>query len=493
MTQGAPPLERGTPPRVSLGQELALLSALKLTVSAALLVTGFQGISDDDFARVVIAQDFAHAPKLDPSGTSWLPFPFWLNGLVMMLFGGSLAVARAVAIALGVASVLLVRLAAQWMTGDRVTAFAAAALAAVLPWSVRLGVSTVPELPTAALTLVAIASLSPSATAKSAGRPLFGALALFAATLSRYEPWFVAIGFVAILVYESIRERQLPALRAAAMGIAIAGPVVWSLWNHHAHGYALHYLDRVAAYKQAVDQGAVAARIFDYVFAVFRAEPELLLVLGYLVFRWWKGGRSQRPSPFAAFGRAALILGFVFVTLTLSSVKGGAPTHHAERALLVVHLTAVVLCAALFVHAIRHKNLGSPHILFALVLAVVPGLYILRSWFLYKETFAKRHDEVHVGEEVARAVPADERVLVEVVDYGFFAVEAGAARPWSFEMSSPIHPATGAEKLSLEALADRARAKDIHYLTAVAGGEAPGVAKIVCHGWWCLYAIEDRP
>ena len=41
---------------------------------------GFDHVSDDDFARVVISQAFAHKPKLDPSGTSWLPFPFWLQG-----------------------------------------------------------------------------------------------------------------------------------------------------------------------------------------------------------------------------------------------------------------------------------------------------------------------------------------------------------------------------------------------------------------------------
>jgi hypothetical protein len=34
-------------------------------------------VSDDDYARVVIAQRLSLA--LDPSGTSWLPFPFWLR------------------------------------------------------------------------------------------------------------------------------------------------------------------------------------------------------------------------------------------------------------------------------------------------------------------------------------------------------------------------------------------------------------------------------
>ena len=59
------------------------------------LALGFDHVSDDDYARVTIAQSFAHAPRLDPSGTSWLPFPFWALGSVMAVFGRSLEVARA--------------------------------------------------------------------------------------------------------------------------------------------------------------------------------------------------------------------------------------------------------------------------------------------------------------------------------------------------------------------------------------------------------------
>jgi len=74
------------------------LVALKCAVSAWALHIGFTHVSDDDFARVTLAQAFAHAPQLDPTGTSWLPFPFWLNGGAMALFGRSLAVARGVAV-----------------------------------------------------------------------------------------------------------------------------------------------------------------------------------------------------------------------------------------------------------------------------------------------------------------------------------------------------------------------------------------------------------
>src|SRR5258708_3062804 len=109
--------------------DLGILWTLKIVVGAWLLHLGFSHISDDDYARVVIAETFAHAPKLDPSGTSWLPFPFWLTGSVMMAFGRSLPVARALAFALGVISVAPVYLAARAIGISRVVATVAVAVA----------------------------------------------------------------------------------------------------------------------------------------------------------------------------------------------------------------------------------------------------------------------------------------------------------------------------------------------------------------------------
>lgn len=467
-------------------RELVLLAGLKLLVTFVLLASGFQGISDDDFARVVIAQDFAHAPKLDPSGTSWLPFPFWLNGLVMMVLGPTLSVARAVAVLLGVASVLLARVAAGWITNDRASAFTGAVAVAVLPWSVRLGASTVPELPTAALSLLAIAAL---VVPRAPGRLLAGGAALFAATLSRYEPWFIAIGFIVALAAEALRERRLGGERIAAAALAAAGPLGWTAWNAHAHGSALHYLDRVAAYKQAVDQGAIFERVFAYVFAVFRAEPELLVLAIYLAVRVALSDRTALWATLRPFARPAAVLGFLFLTLTASSVKGGAPTHHAERALLVVHLTMALAGGALLAQALQKKAVGSRLALFAFIGLAAPALYILRAWYLYKESYAERRDEVAIGQEVQARVPETERVLVEVIDYGFYAIEAGSARPWSFALSAPIHPSKPVERLSIDALGARATEESATWFVAESRNADSESAAVVCRGRWCLHKV----
>ncbi len=59
--------------------DVVVLVALKALMGAFVRRCGFEQVSDDDYARTVIAQLFAHSPRWDPSGTSWLPLPFWIR------------------------------------------------------------------------------------------------------------------------------------------------------------------------------------------------------------------------------------------------------------------------------------------------------------------------------------------------------------------------------------------------------------------------------
>src|SRR5262249_9150429 len=72
------------------------------------------------------------------------------------------------------------------------------------PWSAGLGVATVPELFTAALTVLAMAALAPAAGRGE--RRILGGAALLAATLSRYEAWPVALMFAGICLVEAARS-----------------------------------------------------------------------------------------------------------------------------------------------------------------------------------------------------------------------------------------------------------------------------------------------
>jgi hypothetical protein len=425
--------------------------AVKAAASLVALAVGFRAVSDDDFARVVLAQAWAHAPRLDPTGSSWLPAPFWLYGAVFRLAGPTLGAARAVAFALGLLSAVVVLVAARWITGDRRAALAGALVAAVFPWSARLGVAAIPELPTAALTLLAIASLG----TPSPDRRLWAAGGLALATLSRYEPWPIAAAFAAWSLLGALRlgqPRAAQAKLALAALIALAGPAAWVAWNHAVHGEALHFLARVAAYRQALrPQGdGTLLRLFAYPAAMFREEPEI--VLSPLAL-WLVTRRAQRrpASSLAAAAPAlaaaarpyllpAALAASQIAALSIALVRDGAPTHHPERATLVALLVVALAVGDLGDRALRaagaadRKALGAAAAVVALL-----GLLLIRP-FLRRETFNARADEVAVGRAAAALVPAGEPVLIEVADYGYFAVLAAFGRPGDAVLDRSIDP-----------------------------------------------------
>ncbi|HEU4538951.1 MAG TPA: glycosyltransferase family 39 protein, partial [Polyangiaceae bacterium] len=319
-------LSRGAGPAPSAGGawRWALAPALGYLAAAAIvLALGFEAVSDDDYARALIAQRFARAPRLDPSGSSWLPFPFWVMGALMRAFGPSLAVARASALGWAAASGLLL-----WAAGRRAgLSPAAAALGALAPLTAPaiapLAAAHVPELPTAALATYGVAT-----ACGGRGRALVGGgLALAAACLSRYEAWPLAL-YAALALGARARHERARGPAAIAASLAVAGPLAWLGWNHLAHGDALWFARRVAFYHANVARppGAVAGALGGYPLALVREAPGLVLA-AFVVLLAGREARRRWGLPLGA-GLALL------VALSAAEARGGAPTHHPERALL---------------------------------------------------------------------------------------------------------------------------------------------------------------
>ena len=423
--------------------DLGVIVLLKALACALALAVGFRAVSDDDFARVTIAQAFAHSPQLDPTGTSWLPFPFWLTGSVMIAAGRTLFVARFVAILLGLLSAVLVAFAAYRLTDRREGALLGALLAAVFPWSVRLGVATVPELLTAAFAVFALASL----VGRDARSRLLGAAALLCATLSRYDVWPIAAAFSAFTLFDMFRwdkpsERERFFLGAATI-LAMVGPALWIAWNHVARGNAFDFLDRVAAYRRALgtpDDGAIA-RLFAYPVAMVRHEPEIfgaLLILFAI-------GRSTPLRPLVRetlrpYARPLIIAFFQMALLSVAMIKDGAPTHHPERALLVMLLLCALLAGNLAVVLLPRTGRTARLLSGAAAVGVLLfSLIIVRRWFR-GEDFTVRQDEVSTGHYASQVLRPGEKILVHVVDYGYFAFVAAFARPEDTVLDRDLDP-----------------------------------------------------
>lgn len=309
---------------------VALAHALACRLVAA---GGFDHVSDDDFARVTIAQTFAISPKLDPSGTSWLPFPFWLTGAWLAAFGRSLASARIASLVIASVGATAPFFALRATGAPPRRALAACAFALLSPWSLWLGSATVPESLTASLSIAALIALGGEVAHRAVRVAFLGALG--AACLSRYETWPLAGVLAACALARGAKARDA---RLVLVGVAaLAGPLVWMAWNAHAHDSAFHFFHRVARFKRAMGAGTTDALealcLYPRLLLVTRPEAMLAAGAGLAIFvrdpetrrRWW-----------------VPLLGVVaqLVFLSYGNVRDGAPTHHPERALLG---TAIVL------------------------------------------------------------------------------------------------------------------------------------------------------
>jgi hypothetical protein len=426
-----------TPARVA---DAVGVGAAKLAASLAVVTRYFFAVSDDDFARIVIAQRFAEAPHLDPSGTSWLPLPFWLYGTAFRLFGGSLAVAQGVAVCLGVGAALLLLRAAYLLGAGRAGALIGALLAALFPWSVYLGAAAVPEVPTAALCVFGVATLAVDTWRERA----FGAVALAAACFSRYEAWPVAATFAAFTLLEARRSRDV---RAALLAVIALGPIaLWLLHGVFVHGDALFFWKRVAAYKLALGKPApLGERLAEVPHWLLLNEPELSIGLLVALIAYPANLRSYRRPAVAALALLAF--------LAAGEIGGGGPTHHAERAVLPIwFLLALALGEAVgqsFELRPRWSNTGVPSLsafIWRYAAYGYPLIVLAFGWHYFHlkrsdSNFESRAYELEAGKR-ARELGAP-GLLIDTNDYGYLAVIAAFGKPGAavpFDDRDPRHP-----------------------------------------------------
>ncbi len=402
--------------------------ALRGLATIVVVALGFSAVSDDDFARVSISQSFAESPRVDPSGTSWLPFPFWLHGSSMLLFGPSFEVARAVSILTSLLSAGMIYIAARWLTFGRKPALLAGSLAAVLPHAVWLGYATVPEGFSAALCILALSSLvaddrDPRAFA---AKRLIGGLCLSLATLSRYEAWPIAVFFCLFvlggILFPSLRRRPQKLTHWLPLLLAASGPISWLLHGVFIHGDASFFVKRVADYRQAVGQSAEDfwQVLSHYPLVLLRAEPELMsLLLLALV---------PGVSPASTYYKRTtwvMVAGLLtmLALLIYGDLRDGAPTHHAERPLLAIWL-GVCLAGGALLHAAWQRRrrwlFGSA--------AIAVLLMSYRSWFTQRDSFINRDAELAAGAMARRHAPTG-KLLIDSADFGFFASMVGFRSP----------------------------------------------------------------
>lgn len=431
-------------PRARLLAWLGLALTVRTVANLLTLNFGFQAISDDDFARVAIAQNFAHEPRWDASGTSWLPVPFWLTGSVMSVFGTSYSVARAVAWFTSLGSVVgffwccrVVGLRSVWLG-------LASCCFATLPHAVWLGLATVPEGFVAVLTLAGMCT-----AVETGGAALGGAACLLVATLSRYETWPVAFVVAAhhlVGVYRAGRPQRWPTSRAhatpwtrearwrtAALLLCLTGPIAWLLHGLVNHDDAFFFVKRVQGYREAL--GGSPKQWLDvlgnYPRALIEEEESIIALLfaAIVVRRWHRSdtaGPALLPSELPLLWSCLALVGF----LVWGDVTNGAPTHHPERTLLPCWLATLVLAAGVLGRSSANPT-GTFTPLYMAGLGVVTLSLGFDLWLqIGCQGFVNRSAELTLGGLVGPHLKPDTRLWLETEGYGYVAVSVGTERPW---------------------------------------------------------------
>lgn len=419
---------------------LLAASACMLVAASAIQAVrsaGFLAVSDDDYARVVIAQEFARDPALDPTKTSWLPLPFWVLGAAMKTFGTTLTTARSVTLVVNaVCSGLLFALGRGlgWDIGLSCLVTLACCL---LPSALWLGAATIPEFSTAAL--IATGSLSLLSPPSSKYR-LLGAAAICVASASRYEAWPVALGIAGWNgrdTFAKTAQRWTMQHSTLVAGlVSLSFPGLWMIHGHLHHGDALFFVARVSHYHQALGLAlpTIAELALGYPRALLSVEPWVVAGSVVALASATIGRRARADQEHVGSkGARARVLGILVLQLAVlvfGAAQGGAPTHHPERALLSVWFTLIGLSAHTF--ASRRSALRPVYVLGLTVLALA-GSHATAPWSLRMSESRLRAPEEALGAELAAHFPK-QSIGLATHDYGYLALMAAAGTPSRFEV-----------------------------------------------------------
>jgi 4-amino-4-deoxy-L-arabinose transferase-like glycosyltransferase len=428
------------------------VAAFKVVVSVLVLSSGFSAISDDDFSRVVIAEKFAASPALDPSGTSWLPVPFWLNGIAMMIFGRSLEVARVTAVALGAVGAVLCYCAARRFGANPLGALLGAVFAAGFPYSAYLGAATVPEALTAGLVVLGTACLvrradSPSPDEKPSDwprlerlAPIIGGACLLLATGSRYEAWPAALvfaGFGGVYALRSV-DRLERRNWLFGVGLALAMPLAWLAHGIARHDDAFFFVKRVAAYQAALgtEPTSLWTRLARTPVGLFWGAPTLVSAVGLsALFGVVANLVQQRPfisRELKAYRPALWVSLAILAFLIAGDLRESTATHHAERTLLPIWTFLSMLLGSFLVRS-EPAAKRPPKLLLAIAFSGVSLLLAMRGFdrdlsSARESTFVDRRNEIAVGLAAHARFP-EEKLWIDTDDYGYFAVMAAFGAP----------------------------------------------------------------
>ena len=221
---------------------------------------------------------------------------------------------------------------------------------------------------------------------------------------------------------EKAADSTFPVLLTGATG---TGKEVIAKAIHH--NSAWFFVKRVTDYQRALGEGPLPwiDALAGAPSALLVVEPEVIALLLVVLGAAWRlrlGDVRRRFAP--PLGLCAVLLGF----LVVGDLRGSAPTHHAERALMAVWLLLALFAGDVLVRAVANLKLRGRICLGSAVLVAFGLAGTVRANLAEREPFIDRSDEVAIGEHARHRSTAG-RLVIDTPNYGFFAVMAAFGDP----------------------------------------------------------------
>ena len=256
---------------------------------------GWTALTWDDFTRVVLAQEWATDPVAVPD-LVWLPLHTWVLGSAFALVGGAfvnspMALAAVFHTAALMAAAAVVGRTAYWMTRSRMGGLIAFVTLLFAPWGFYLSLSGLGETFYYLAVAVAMAGIVRWTTRRRLGGLIMAATGIAMACALRYEGWWLAVVWAAVLLWTESRAQGLWRTPIKVWIGALAPFVVPALWmgvNWVMTGSPIFFATESARYFLTA-YGAletIPARVLYYPLSLLRSAPLLVPVL--LAVAWMK-------------------------------------------------------------------------------------------------------------------------------------------------------------------------------------------------------------
>ncbi|MGB5168846.1 MAG: hypothetical protein WBP49_10630, partial [Acidimicrobiia bacterium] len=169
---------------------------------------GWSALTWDDFTRVAIARHWADAPFWF-NGFVWLPLPVWITGSIYTVAGGWFASSPMALMAIiNTVAVFIAAAIAAWsahrMFSDTIGTLTVFVVVLFAPWSYFLSLSGLAEpLYFVAIATAAAGLVSWAVSGKNTSL-VVGSLGVAAAAGMRYEGWWLAGAWIAVIGIDSL-------------------------------------------------------------------------------------------------------------------------------------------------------------------------------------------------------------------------------------------------------------------------------------------------